>query len=211
MCFSKEASIVSLLAGLCGSGLLYSLGGMFHKIIGLFLGFVSLMQGVEFLLWNHQTCDSYHKNISIIGSYLNMSQPIVLAIIVILLNNRIRYSGLIILLTFLYSLYLWQYIAKYTSGLQCTTPRKDNPHLVWNWLSLESNTPWWVYNITILCVAFLGMPTIEDAISFSVVLLSSLSVTSLVYERQAVGSVWCYFTAISPFAYYIFHKIRGSI
>jgi hypothetical protein len=212
MCFSKEASILSLLAGLCGSVLVYSLGEMFDKIIALFLGFVSLMQGVEFLLWSHQTCDSYHKNIAILGSYLNMFQPIALAIIVALINNRIQYSGLLLIVTFAYSLYVWQYLAKYTSELQCTTPRKDNPHLVWNWLSLESNnTPWWIYVITLVSVALLGMPTITQAISYSVTVIISLLITSLVYERQGVGSVWCYFAALTPITYYIYRKMRGSI
>jgi hypothetical protein len=212
MCFSKEASLIALVSGIVGSALTYSLGRMFNKIIALFLGFVSLMQGIEFLLWSHQTCDSYHKNISLVGSYLNTFQPIALAIIVLLLNNRIQYPGLLIIVTFLYSLYLWQYIAKYTTGLQCTTPRKNNPHLVWNWLSLESdNTIWWAYNITLICVALLGMPTTRQAILFSITLLGSLSITKLVYERQGVGSVWCYFTALFPFAYYIFRKLGDSI
>jgi nicotinamide riboside transporter PnuC len=90
MCFSPEASIRSLLAGVFGSLLCISLGTTKDKIVGYFLGFVSLMQGIEYLLWKHQKCDNYNKVISITGMILNHLQPFILGVIVLILNPKIE-------------------------------------------------------------------------------------------------------------------------
>ena len=88
MCFSSEASIRSLTAGLLGSFLCVSLGTATDKIMGYFLGFVSLMQGIEYLLWKHQTCNHYNRAISILGMVLNHLRPVILGIVVLLLNPK---------------------------------------------------------------------------------------------------------------------------
>ena len=61
MCFSKEVSLATFIIGVLGGFLCYSVNSPDYKIIGLFFGFVSLMQGIEYLLWCHQTCDTYNK------------------------------------------------------------------------------------------------------------------------------------------------------
>ena len=71
MCFSKNASIVSFTIGIVGSILCITLGTATDKIVGYFLGYVSLMQGIEYLLWSHQICDNYNRVVSIIGMLLN--------------------------------------------------------------------------------------------------------------------------------------------
>ena len=88
MCFNKELSLVSFSTGTIFSILLYQLNNITYKILGLFLGYVSLMQLIEFLLWSHQICDNYNKMISILGMILNYGQPIILAILLLTFYNQ---------------------------------------------------------------------------------------------------------------------------
>lgn len=67
MCYSSNASILTFIVGTLGSILVYNSQTKSNKIIGLFIFFVTWMQLIEYLLWNHQICDNYNKILSISG------------------------------------------------------------------------------------------------------------------------------------------------
>ena len=213
MCFSPEASLAALIAGLGGSYLVYGLGKPTDKILALFLGFVSLMQGIEFILWNHQTCDDFHKNVSVLGFLLNYVQPIVLGIVVLALSPRQTYRSLIIGIMFTYGLVgiLMQLFNERISF--CTTPRPDDPHLVWNWLNGDYYEMHWLsYTAISISILILGMPTLNTGIFMALVYSLTMAISKIIYKRESVGSMWCFFTAFSPFIYYISKTmfIKGS-
>jgi hypothetical protein len=200
MCFSPEVSLVTLLTGLVGSYLLFGLGSIRSKILGGFLGYISLMQLVEFMLWSHQTCDEYHKNLSVTGMILNISQPLVLGLLILNFNpvrNPIVIATLVTYFVFVAGLY----IPQYTSDLQCTQPREGDPHLVWNWLLLPDYNFWWVFYVSNLAILILyGVP---KGVTFAVAMMVTLIISMLVYSRQTVGSIWCLITALSPMVIYL--------
>ena len=206
MCFSKEVSLIALIVGVIGSILVYTLGTIFDKIIGLYIGYVSLMQGIEFMLWNHQTCDAFHKNISFLGMVLNMTQPIVFGLI-LLVNTKLKYKFSIIAIMIMYAIFAIHYCNKYSIGLRCTTPRANDPHLVWNWTILESyHTAWAVYIITMMFLSILGMPTIFLGIVVAFLMLFAMLLSIIIYPRQDMGAMWCFFTVFIPFIYYFLRK-----
>jgi len=207
MCYSAEASLVSLIAGLIGSALVYTLGSAFDRIFALFLGYVSLMQGIELILWNHQKCDVFHKKISVLGMLLNSSQPIVLGILVLALSNRKEYRLEIIGILFLYSIYFIHFFNSYKEHLHCTQPRANDPHLVWNWTILDSwRADWAIYIIVACLISILGMPTFNQGILFAAGLFFSMITSIIVYPRQDMGAMWCFFAALSPPIFYFFRK-----
>ena len=204
MCFSPEASLAALIAGLVGSYFVYGLGTPTDKIIGLFLGFVSLMQGIEFTLWNHQTCDDFHKDVSFLGFVINLLQPVVLGGIILALSPRQSYRSLIIGIMIAYVLcgILIQIFNEKISF--CTTPRPDDPHLVWNWLNGDYYHIHWIgYMIVSIAISILGMPTLNTGIRMAIVYSLTLAISKLIYKRESVGSMWCFFTAFLPFLYFI--------
>lgn len=208
MCFSKEVSLFTLLIGTIGSFLDYSLGTITDKILGLLFGYVSLMQGIEFMLWSHQTCDAFHKNISFLGMLLNASQPFVFGLIILLVNTKLKYKFSIIAIMLMYSIFAIHYSRKYSDGLRCTTPRPNDPHLVWNWTILESYyTAWAVYIITMVLLSILGMPTIFVGVVVAFVLLFGMSLSIIIYPRQDMGAMWCFFTVFLPLIYYVLRKV----
>ena len=87
MCFSAEVSLGSFIIGIVFSIILFfQTKFQDYRIVSIFLGFVSLMQLIEYFLWKHQKCDNINKNLSYLGMILNHSQPIVLGALVICLG-----------------------------------------------------------------------------------------------------------------------------
>jgi hypothetical protein len=211
MCYSSEVSLLTLIVGLLGSTAVYTLGSTFDKIIGLYLGYVSLMQGIEWILWNNQKCDSFHKKVSILGMLLNFSQPIILGLLILLFSDRIQHKTTIISIMVAYIIYMLIYSSNYTKNLQCTNPRPNDPHLVWNWTILPFYyIGWFVYIFTVVVISVLGMPTLNQGIFFAGLAFTSMLVSILVYPRQDMGAMWCFFTAYSPFLYYFFRTILNK-
>jgi len=210
MCFSSEVSLLTLLIGLTGSLLVWNLGTNSDKIISGYLGYVSLMQLTEYLLWNYQKCDDFHKNISISGMILNVLQPVVLGILVLVLSPRQIYKILIYIILFVYiSITFGWYVQQYTSDLQCTNPRKDDPHLVWNWTILKDyEIGWFGYIVTSMLISILGMPTLNSGIFLALGLLISMLISIIVYPRQNMGALWCFFSAFGPIGYYMLRISR---
>lgn len=205
MCFSSEASLAALLAGLGGSYLVYGLGNNpTDKIVALFLGFVSLMQGIEFLLWNHQTCDDFHKHVSAAGFLLNSSQPIVLGGVILAISPRQRYRSLIIGIMVAYVLF-GAVVQSLKSKISfCTNPRPDDPHLVWNWLNGDYYEVHWLgYTAASIAILLLGMPTLNIGIFMSLIFSLTMVISKIIYKRESVGSMWCYFSAFLPLIYFI--------
>lgn len=209
MCFSKEVSLATFITGITGSIFVYTLGKLNDKIIGIYLGYVSLMQGIEYLLWNHQTCDVFHKDISFLGMILNISQPIVLGIIILLINTELKDKSLIIAILFIYSIFAIEYCKNYSNNLQCTRPRPNDPHLVWNWTILESYTTMWaIYIITVCSICIIGMPTLDNGIRCAFAAFITMLISIIIYPRQDMGAMWCFFTALSPPFYYIARRLK---
>ncbi len=66
-----------------------------------------------------------------------------------------------------------------------------------------------VYNIflgTFAGIGMLGMPMPQGAL-FSAGAVSTYMLSSLVYERKVMGSLWCFWTAFIPAILYVNEKI----
>jgi uncharacterized protein YhhL (DUF1145 family) len=209
MCFSAEASLATLLIGLVGSSLVYSLGKPTDRILALFLGYVSLMQGIEFILWKHQTCDTIHKSVSVLGATLNGLQPIVLGLLLLTISPRQTYSSEIKNIMVIYLAASLVYGTQYILGdFMCTTPRKDDPHLVWNWTVMPYyELSWLLYILAAVSLSILGMPSLKSGLLFGGSYLITMIVSILIYKRQDMGSMWCFFTVFAPLLYYAYREL----
>lgn len=205
MCFSKEVSLATFLTGFIGGLLCFSTGVTDLKIIGLFFMFVSLMQGIEYLLWIHQTCDDYNKNISYLAMILNHLQPVVLFILLCIYNKPYKKLFFIILI---YLIFIIPYSLKFKNT--CTMKDK-NHHLNWEWNSMKYNKL--VYAVFLFCLVSLGFffPNKTYGKSFSLFTLLSYIISYCIYTKtNVVGSMWCFFTAFGPLFYlFYFHKNKS--
>jgi hypothetical protein len=205
MCYSAEVSLITFSIGFGFSILLMMRKHKFHKLLGYFLGFVSLMQFIEFLLWRHQQCDTYHKLLSVIGMILNHAQPVILACVTAYIYNK--NIDIIAGIVFIYLAVIIPYSMQYinSNGLQCSTviPGSGNPHLVWNWNTMAYSS--FVYSVFLAAfvgIALFGMPQSEGR-CFALVALLTYTGSSIIYERKVVGSLWCFWTAFIPMIIYL--------
>lgn len=201
MCYSAEVSLFSFAVGIGFSTLLLFRERPYHRLLGAFLGFVSLMQLIEFLLWIYPVCDIFNKTVSVIGMILNHSQPIVLALLTALFfGKRI---GWLLAIALAYLAVIVPYSLQFTTDLQCTTRHCGNPHLVWNWNALPYNPlVYTVFLAAFVAIALLGMPSQEGRL-FGVAAVVTYGLSSLVYERKVVGALWCFWTAFIPAGVYL--------
>jgi len=210
MCFSAEASLATLVFGLVGSAGIYRLGSAYDHILALYLGYISLMQGIEWVLWKNQTCDYFHKNVSILGMLLNTSQPLVLGALVLALSTRTENFLYIGIIMALYTLYTVIYLQQYKSNLQCTTARPNDPHLVWNWLLLPYYYwSWFAYIAAVCAIAILGMPTLFEGVAFASLAVVSMGLSIAFYPRHTMGSIWCFFSAACIPILYIYRVLKN--
>lgn len=208
MCFSENASIVAFLTGLIGAMLCVSLGSVSDQIVGYFLGFVSLMQGVEYLLWNHQVCDDYNRTLSILGMLLNHLQPLILGIIILNVNSEIIHRDWIINILFLYTCIIIPYSIQFINSKkeQCTI-KSENSHLLWVWNRQKYSTIiYTIFLITICGLSILGFPKLEYGIYAALLAIMTYLSSLYYYRKEFVGALWCYYTAFIPIIYYVLNE-----
>jgi len=207
MCFSAHVSLVTFILGLAGAALVWSLNTPFDHILGAFTGFVALMQGIEYLLWQNQRCNDAHKWTSVAGLWLNHLQPLVLGGLILFFSPRLEYANWIVGIMAAYTAAIVPYSLQYSDkgATHCTTPRVDDPHLIWRWNIQNYNK--YAYSIFLMAIAgisMLGMPTLEQGIVTAVVISGLFLLSMLIYSRETVGALWCFFGAFVPLSYYFF-------
>lgn len=207
MCFSENASIISFSFGIIGALLCISLGSMVDKMVGYFFGYVSLMQGIEYLLWRHQKCDNYNIKISLIGMILNNLQPFVLGIIFLVFNPKNDYINKqwIFIVMMYYLCVIIPYSVQFIKNKQnqCTITSKRNKHLIWKWIIM--NYYIFVYAIYLVSFCFiflLGLPKLEYSINCIIVGLFTYITSAFFYPKKEFGSLWCFYIVFIPIIYY---------
>jgi hypothetical protein len=208
MCFSADVSLGTFMSGIIFSVLCFSLGTAEGKIIGVFFGFVIFMQLIEYLLWKHQYCDQYNKNLTISGMILNHLQPVVLFLAVILFNKNIPSNNLkiMILAVIIYAIAIIPYSLQFNKF--CTQKGKEsNNHLVWKWNNMDhAGIVYIIFLVSMMIITFLGMPA--HKVIHTLVVLLSFVISAVIYGKQEVaGALWCFIAAFAPLVYFISQKI----
>lgn len=213
MCFSPEVSIGTFVIGFVSSVLVYSLGTIDDQIIGLYFVFISFIQWIEYLLWNHMKCDNYNRGVSLVGMSMNHLQPIVLSALVLKYNPRIAPTSrdFILSLLFIYIVSIVPYSLQFYSTNQCTMKTSAN-HLYWTWNNMPMYL--WVYSVFVLCTfsSFrFGLVSSIHGQYMAYTGLVLLGISGIVYRGTGmVGSMWCFFSAFVPLIWYLL-RIRRII
>jgi hypothetical protein len=208
MCFSAEISIITFIVGIIGSLLCISLGKPVDKILGYFFIFVSLMQGIEYLLWNHQKCDNYNRFLSILGMVLNHLQPIVLGLLILYFNKNVS-TKIMYIIMFLYLCAIIPYSIQFLNNknLECTIKTTKNKHLLWNWNSMFfSNIIYPIFLLTLCLLIYFGLNRYKF-IAILVALISFGTSYFFYYKEGVMGSLWCFYILFITYIYYILNLL----
>jgi len=189
MCFSAQASLIAFVAGIASAIMSYSVGKPDFKVVGLFFVFVSLMQIVDYLLWKHQTCDSYNKMVSFVGMILNHLQPVILFALLWYFKRPTDIRVLLVYLLFIVP-YSFQKFG-------CAIKGRES-HLVWDWTQQNYNRiVYGVFVVSMALIAYKGLGTIPG-----LAVLVSLLLSKIVYPTtHSTASLWCFFVVLGPLGY----------
>jgi hypothetical protein len=214
MCFSAPVSLATYLLGTSFSYLLYLENDVSYKIIGIFMGYVVLMQLIEFLLWSHQVCDIYNKSISFAGMILNYFQPFILGLLLLHfyksipeLNTKVIKAILII-----YSIAIILYVSQFIFLQNKCTLKENNPYLLWKWGQMNNSyiiTALYVFTLFILF--YIGIPNKMASLLIMMFAAITLLISFLYYPRPFFGAIWCFFAAFIPMLVYFYKKIKDKI
>ena len=206
MCYNKETSITTYIVGTLSSLYLLYSKNKSYKIAGSFFLFVVQMQMIEYLIWDHNViCDNYNIKISNIGSLLNHLQPIILYLSIRYFNNDLSIEnkknmnmliGIYIISGLLYS--------KNVYPLECITLDNKN-HLYWKWNDKKYNLSFYLLFLGILVIlTYIGIEKPYN-IMFTFIILGTYLLSYYKYrDTKAIGAIWCWFAALSPFLIMIY-------
>lgn len=141
MCYSKKLSLSSFIFGIFSSLMLIQFGNKesykTNVAIGLFFIFLSIMQLIEYFIWNDIECkNGLNKLGSYLGPLFNHLQPVVLLIIasIYLKSFNIISINIIIFLNILYITYvLYQYYVYICDVKNICIGVNNKNHLDWKW------------------------------------------------------------------------------
>jgi hypothetical protein len=206
MCYSKELSLKSFLVGLITSILLIHFGNKDKQksnlFIGLFFIFVSLMQLVEYSLWNDINCNTGENTfVSKLAPVLNHMQPIIFILLAsyLLSSKNIIRNNVVLLLNIIYIVYCiykyYNYIL--TKESNCTGTNSDN-HLDWPW-KYDFN---YTYYHLILFINLINYTNNIDVI-VSMIISYALLMLSIFKFNKNIGEFWCMMVTAVPLIIFI--------
>jgi hypothetical protein len=211
MCFSPLASLTTFIIGIIGAILCLTLGTPSDSLIGLFFGFISLMQGIEYILWKNQQCDIINKSATILGIILNHLQPIILGILVLLLNNNLSKTKrhIIILLMIIYTIVITTYTIQFINDDDKCTLKNEHDHLQWDWNYMKyRGITYIVFLFMLIFLFYIGTPDRNAGMIIALVLFISYIFSYFIYiNKKVVGSLWCLFSSFIPILWFIYKKL----
>ena len=207
MCYSAEASLVTFAIGITFSGLLMRRGGD-DRIVGGFLAFVSLMQGLEYLLWENQLCTAANATLSKTAMALNHLQPLVLGGLA-LAAGRPAMRVTVGLLMVAYGIAAFAYSARYLENtvLHCTKKEEGDPHLLWQWNDIPGGKAFYALFLAMLVVVpALSFHSRTYGLTVGGLAAGLFAISGILYKRQYIGAMWCLYAALAPAAIWLWRR-----
>lgn len=195
MCFNKDISLISYIIGTLSSIFLYLRG---YKIEGILYGFIVQMQLIEYLLWLNNSCNNINKIITKIGILLNHLQPIVLYLLIVYFNNKIKNYYIhhiiiiiYIILTIIYLIYNNKLLENCTIGI----PNKQE--LKWSIHYGNQKKYYYIFLFTLISLTIIGFKKYNYLNAYLILLIYLISYIKY-NKTKSVGTIWCLFAAYMP-------------
>jgi hypothetical protein len=201
MCFTEKLSIVAFLTGICSSLILIKYSNQknisTNKTIGYFFMFVSIMQIVEYLMWNDIKCEKgLNQLASMLGPLLNHLQPVIFLFLAYKYLKSIKIIPIkyIIIFNTIYILHVFYIYMKYTSDKKNLCTQLNNyGHLKWNWGK-------YYYDGIYFLITFVNIANFSNNknILLSCFISYLMLYSSYVNFRKNIGELWCFMVNAVP-------------
>lgn len=195
MCYSASSSFGTFFFVFLICCILWIRGSKLQKSLAIMLGFISLMQIIEGLLWLNIECDN-------INIFITSFIPILLFIQPIVIIGTLYSFGTGLLSPFVYKILLGiallllpLYIDWFKDGIGKCTVIGKNGHLVWPFTNTNSySLAHIIYNI-LLMIGFATLNTEWYGIFYLIMGIIGYFKSRITYGHSW-GSIWCHFVNI---------------
>ena len=211
MCFSKESSIISYLAGLIPSYLLLISDNKYNKHIGLFCLVFIQMQFAEFLMWSDINCKNKLNQYGSKFAHIILSfQPLSILIGAYYFKTTILDQKLLLALTLIYTILflIAIYHQFFKKKVKLCSKTNKRGQLIWDFNINREGIVWKVSFIIYLILVLFFFFFLKDKIkgylmsflslgSFLLAIISTKSITpkKIFAEWE---SKWCFLAVIIP-------------
>lgn len=199
MCISKKVSLISFLLFNVSSYLLIkNIKTPSSLVIGIFFMYVSLMQVVDYFIWDDLDCTKgFNKIISAIAPIILHLQPIILLSLIkyFLKPKNKLFNQLFYPIVISYTSYtIYKYIEYLKSEPLCTSIHPKTGHLLWKW---TYHFNYLLYNLLFFLVFlfFYKNKIISTALIYSYIVLT----LSYFKFKEQMAELWCFLNSIVPF------------
>lgn len=202
MCYSKRDSENAFIINMITCYILYTYkNDNTLKILGLFFGFVGLMQLFDLIFWNNQNLSNTRQaNINYITTkiamFANHLQPIVLGYLIWIYKGEI--GGLSSMILGIYAILMILYTIEIYDKVKYTTRDGEGVPLKWDW-NYQKNASI-IYGIFLLTLLILSYENFKYPLNIILAGINVLTfVLSLYYVKgKFVGRFWCKIAAWVP-------------
>jgi hypothetical protein len=210
MCYTKQASISAFAVGVISSLLLIFFGDPLYRnqniAIGLSFIFTSFMQLVDYMIYIDPNCkNGWNEVAGKIGPILNVLQPLVIYIFILLFVENSSIKLLASSWNILYVIYVLNVYSQYfQKGNFCSFQLKGRPR--WTWYNFFG-TRWEIFYLLIL---YLNLLTLWKFKYFKVytILITLFFLISYFNYKNHIGEFWCWFVNSVPLIILILQKLN---
>jgi hypothetical protein len=204
MCYNKEVSITTYIAGIIGCINLYFNFNL--KIEAIFFGCVIHMQLIEYIIWDNISCNQTNIIASKFGTIINHIEPIVLWVAILLLSSKVlpmwvnKYMIIFLIITIFYTLDVFP--------KECTTVTEESsPHLYWKWNRQHATERY--YGLFLLTLNILMITGLEHGYHLAFITTVAFIISYKIYfKNKTVGAMWCFIAAYTPFFIPFVYQIK---
>lgn len=199
MCFDEKTSWATFIIGT-----LFNLYGIIYykdsryTAVALMWEWILLMQIFDAIAWRNPQCGTQENKFASRGAYIaNMTQPIVIYLVMILLKNEVETKNKI-----LASVFILAYICSILNSSQdiqtvnCLQRTDKCSNLQYRWWD-KQNLTLGLYFLCVLGLPILLFRPVKFAV-FTSVFIMSIFIVSLFLYKCGVASVWCWMAAFAP-------------
>jgi hypothetical protein len=198
MCYTARVSLFAFAVGAISSVCLFVFG---DRAMGVYLGWVALMQLADYAFWRTQTEARRPLNavLTKVAMFLNFAQPVVLGLAVLAYGAPVPAWAFVPLAV--YTVFVVAHSAMHWSEIDYTLTTEEGGSLFWKWNAMPGKE--WLLALYLIAVYTLALSAFPARTGLALVAI--LTVTLLMgfdrgLKEHVVGRFWCYFAAFAPLA-----------
>jgi len=199
MCYDAETSRNAFVIGIVSSIVLYySTQKTEYKAIALFLGYVTLMQGFDYLFWTHPPPSDINRVATKAAAVVNWMQPVILFLL--LRTTQTKQTTTIKHMVLIYFMIVVCYLTVHWNKLSFTEVKPDSaPSLRWDWIRFKgSNELGILYLIVFIYTSYTFLNSSTNLLFLLLILGTFVFSVSKHYINATYGRFWCYYAAYTP-------------